>query len=155
MEACTDRYSSQCKNNYSIEIGSSSEEGSYLRLTDACITQLKAPGDSRASNESKEEEGGDSTSRSKGYTDRKEMCREEQFSIQEQLLSRNAEGFQAGLVSDAHRLLYHSTLGSRVIKKGREDSTSRSKGYTDRKEMSTPMPMPLRVVHLEIFIDRT
>ena len=32
------------------------EPGSYLRLIDSCITQLKAQGPSRACNESKEEE---------------------------------------------------------------------------------------------------
>ena len=32
------------------------EAGSYLRLTDSCITQLKAQGPARACNESKEEE---------------------------------------------------------------------------------------------------
>ena len=35
---------------------SGSEAGSYLRLIDSCITQLKAQGPSRTSNESKEEE---------------------------------------------------------------------------------------------------
>ena len=34
---------------------SGSEEGSYLRLIDSCITQLKAKGPSRTCNESKEE----------------------------------------------------------------------------------------------------
>ena len=33
-----------------------SEAGSYLRLIDSCITQLKARGPSRTCNESKEEE---------------------------------------------------------------------------------------------------
>jgi len=32
------------------------EEGSYLRIVDLCITQLKAQGPSRTCNESKEEE---------------------------------------------------------------------------------------------------
>ena len=32
------------------------EAGSYLRLIDSCITQLKAQGPSRTCNESKEEE---------------------------------------------------------------------------------------------------
>ena len=36
---------------------SGSEAGSYLRLIDLCITQLKAQGPSRTCNESKEEEG--------------------------------------------------------------------------------------------------
>ena len=34
--------------------------GSYLRLIDSCITQLKVEGPSRTCNESKEEEGEDS-----------------------------------------------------------------------------------------------
>ena len=37
--------------------------------------------------------------------------------IQEQLLRRNVEQFPEGLVFKAHRLVHHSTLGSRVIKK--------------------------------------
>jgi len=38
------------------EMCSGSEAGSYLRLIDSCITQLKAQGPSRTSNESPEEE---------------------------------------------------------------------------------------------------
>ena len=38
-------------------------------------------------------------------------------SILEQLLRRNVRRFRGGLVFEAHRLLYHSTLGWRVIKK--------------------------------------
>ena len=34
------RIPSQCKNNYFTEMCSGSEEGSYLRLIDVCITQL-------------------------------------------------------------------------------------------------------------------
>ena len=37
---CTERYSSQCKNNCFTEMRSGSEEGSYVRLTDGCIAQL-------------------------------------------------------------------------------------------------------------------
>jgi len=40
-----------------------------------------------------------------------------QLSIQEQLLHRNVQRIRGGLVSKAHRLLYYSTLGLRVIKK--------------------------------------
>ena len=47
---------SQCKNHHSTEMCSGSEAGSYLRLIDSCITQLKAQGPSRTCNESKEEE---------------------------------------------------------------------------------------------------
>jgi len=35
----------------------------------------------------------------------------------EQPLRRNVKRFRGGLVFKAHRLVYHSTLGSRVIKK--------------------------------------
>jgi len=37
----------------------------------------------------------------------------------EQLLSRNVKRFRGGLVPQAHRLLYYSTLGSRVVKRNR------------------------------------
>ena len=40
-----------------------------------------------------------------------------QFSIEAHPLRRNVKRFRAGLVLKAHRLLHHSTLGSRVIKK--------------------------------------
>ena len=36
--------------------------------------------------------------------------------VYEQLLSRNVERFRGGLVLEAHRLLYRSILGSRVVK---------------------------------------
>ena len=36
-----------------------------------------------------------------------------------ELCSRNVERFRGGLVFQAHRLFYHSSLGSRVIKKKR------------------------------------
>ena len=42
------------------------------------------------------------------------MYRPVQFSIYEQLLRRIVERFQGGLVIKAHRLVSHSTLGSRV-----------------------------------------
>ena len=47
---------SQFKDKYFAEMCSGSEAGSYLRLIDSCIPQLKAQGPSRTSNESKEEE---------------------------------------------------------------------------------------------------
>ena len=40
-----------------------------------------------------------------------------QFSIQEQLLRRNVQRFRGGLVFSAHRLLYRSNQGLRVIKR--------------------------------------
>ena len=42
MGSCTDRNSSQFRNNYFTERCSGSEAGSYLRLIDFCITQLQA-----------------------------------------------------------------------------------------------------------------
>ena len=46
----------QFKNNYFTEMCCGTEAGSYLRLIDSFITQLKAQGPSRTCNESKEEE---------------------------------------------------------------------------------------------------
>ena len=57
------RYSSQFQNNHSTEMCSGSETGSYLRLIDSCITQLKVQGPSRTCNESEEEEEEDTGSR--------------------------------------------------------------------------------------------
>ena len=45
---------------------SGSEAGSYVRLTDSCITQLKAQGPCRTCNESKEEEEEDFRVRPEG-----------------------------------------------------------------------------------------
>ena len=41
-----------------------------------------------------------------------------------QLLSRNVQRFRGGRVFKAHRLLYHSTLGVRVIKKKKKKKKS-------------------------------
>ena len=49
-----------------------------------------------------------------------ELYRAVQLSSSEQPLSRNVERFRGGLVFKAHRLLYHSTLSLRVIKKKRK-----------------------------------
>ena len=45
-------------------------------------------------------------------------------SISEQLLYRNVKHLRGGLSFKAHSLLYHSTLGSRVIKRKKEDRLS-------------------------------
>ena len=42
-----------------------------------------------------------------------------QLSIYEQLLDINVQWFRGGLVFKAHNLVYHSTLGLRVMKKSR------------------------------------
>ena len=49
-------YSSQLKNNHFTEMCCCTEAGSYLRLIDSCITQLKAQGPFKTCYESKEEE---------------------------------------------------------------------------------------------------
>ena len=50
------------------------------------------------------------------------LYRSVQFSIQEQLLCRNVKRFRGGLVFKAHRLWYHPTLGSRIIKKKKKQA---------------------------------
>ena len=48
----------------------------------------------------------------------------------ELLLRRNVKRFRGGLVFNAHRLLYNSTLGSRVIKKKKKVEWGRRQGVT-------------------------
>ena len=72
-----------------------SEEGSYLRLIDSCITQRKAQGPSRTCNESKKKKKKPPSAAAWPPVKR----------------------FRGGLVFEAHRLVHHSTLGLRVIKK--------------------------------------
>jgi hypothetical protein len=43
------------------------------------------------------------------------------WSVEEQLLGRNVERFRGWLVFKAHRLLYHSTLGSRITKRNKSE----------------------------------
>ena len=45
----------------------------------------------------------------------------EKFSIQEQLLRRNVQRFRGGLVFKAYRLVYHSSVGWKEIKKNEEE----------------------------------
>jgi len=51
--------------------------------------------------------------------------------MREHLLRRNVKRFRGGLVLKAHRLLYHSTLGLRVIKK-KEDARALEPGFRFR-----------------------
>jgi len=69
----------------------------------------------------------------------------------EQILCKNGKRFQGGLVFEAHRLLYHSTLGWRVIKKKKNRATRRAtknfsarNGPTVRYLIRTNPPMSLR-----------
>ena len=50
------------------------------------------------------------------------ICNFTLFLIEEQLLRRNVKQFRGGLVFKAHRLVYLSTLGWRVIKKKKKKS---------------------------------
>ena len=53
------------------------------------------------------------------------------------LLSRNVNRFRGGLVFKADRLLYHSTLGLRVIKKKKKHTGLVPRNETLRCEIST------------------
>ena len=48
-------------------------------------------------------------------------CRVRGVALRVQLLHRNVQRFRGGRVFKAHRLLYYSTLGLRVIKKKKTD----------------------------------
>jgi len=91
----------------------------YLRRIDSCITQLKAQGPSRTCYKSKEEE--------------KKI---QNAARGEQVLGRNVKRIQGGLVFKAHRLLYHSTLGSRVIKKKRSARSGTSTTGTEASSVA-------------------
>ena len=54
--------------------------------------------------------------------------------IREQLLYRNVKRFRGGLVLKAHRLLYHSTLGSRASKKKKRRSRTVQHRPTEVRE---------------------
>ena len=58
----------------------------------------------------------------------------------EQLLSRNVKRFRGGLVPQAHRLLYYSTLGSRVIKRNRSPPPlTDSAPARERQQVTSPL----------------
>ena len=68
---------------------------------------------------------------------RVELLHLPQFSISEQLLSRNVKRFRGGLVFKAHRLVYHSTLGLIVIKKKVRTTWRRGSGGAARASRRT------------------
>jgi len=83
--------------------------GSYLRLIDSCITQLKAQGPPRTSNESKEAlKQGLPGNTLESFRESLAAALAPKPSMQEQPLYRNVLWFQGGLVFEAHRRLYHS-----------------------------------------------
>ena len=66
-------------------------------------------------------------------------------------LRRNMEQFRGVLVFNAHRLLYHSTLGSRVIKKKKKKNGPRDDGPLAKEE--PPHKLRLRLP-IEWFLQR-
>jgi len=56
-----------------------------------------------------------------------------------QFKNRNVKRFRGGLVSKAHRLLYHSTLGSRGIKKKRRRRRRAQSGPRARMSSMSPV----------------
>ena len=77
-----------------------------------------------------DEEDGHTQEREEGRVDNGGPCDHCQRNLprrggSEQLLIRNVERFRGGLVFKAHRLLYHSTLGSRVVTKRRRRESVR------------------------------
>ena len=78
-------------------------------------------------------------------------------SIQDQLHSRIVKRFRGGLVFKAHRLLCHSTLGSKVIKKKRREDarggTSLSEHAREAQHVrSRPSIYIYRYTHMYIHI---
>ena len=67
-----------------------------------------------------------------------------QFSIEEQLIGRNVERFQGGLVLKAHRWLYHSTLSSRVIKKKKKKKKAARSAMPDSAQISYEKKIKLK-----------
>ena len=58
---------------------------------------------------------------------------EQQSLLSEQLLRRNVKRFREGLAFKAHRLLFHSTLGCRVIKKKKKaGSCAKGDGFASQ-----------------------
>jgi len=58
--------------------------------------------------------------------------------------------FRGGLVCKAHRLLYHSTLGSRVIKKKKKEQLGRCEGLSAE---SQGQHLALTVLHVPSSLD--
>jgi len=79
----------------------------------------------------------------------------------EQLLGRNVQWFRGGLVFKAHRLLYRSTLGLRVIKKRREEEDGVAVGNLTSgpgAALSRYLPFPLSPsfsLYLPVFLSLT
>ena len=77
-----------------------------------------------------EREGGEGTEQERERE--KERERERGAPCSEKLLRRNVKRFRGGLVFRAHRRVYHSTLGLRVIKKRRRVDHARAQKVVHR-----------------------
>ena len=67
-----------------------------------------------------------------------------QFSISEQLHYRIVQRFQGGLVFQADRLVYHSTLGSRVMKKKKRPAPPGAAWRGTNSSAPSRYPLPSR-----------
>ena len=101
-----------------------------MKLIDSCTTQLKAQGPSRTCTESEGEED-EEEGTGCNYGRRRAAGRE-------RLLDRKVQRFRGGLVFKAHRLLYHSTPGFRVIKKKRSGGGRQNRWMRLRKARTCP-----------------
>jgi len=100
-----------------LSVGFSPAEGSYLRLIDVSLnSRLPDPSlGRRLSVRLPPAEGS--------------YLRLMNRAIQEQLLRRNVKRCRGGLVCEAHRRLYHSTLGLIVIKKKKTSSCAKRRQH--------------------------
>jgi hypothetical protein len=76
------------------------------------------------------------------------MCRIHE----ERLLCRNVKRFQGGLVFNAHRLLFDSTLGLRVIKKKKKNSISsrlHERSVHSYQDTSHPLYLMWILIHIK------
>ena len=73
------------------------------------------------------------------------------FSIQDQLFRRNVKQLRGGLVSKAHRLLFHSTLGSRIIKKKKNLGAGSRPLDAGRSPATSCSATPRLTLHIYIY----
>ena len=85
-----------------VPLCSGSESGSYLRLIDSCITQLKAQGPSRTCNENKEEEAADQRGGGQQLTNPPgHLWRDKWTALSGPISSRTTRGTRASLQSSS------------------------------------------------------
>ena len=111
-----------------------SSSGSYSRLTDSCITQIKAHGPSRTCNESKIAPPPPRRPPWPPPMRRTPVPPDPRRRRSGMPVKR----FRGGLVCKAHRLMHHSTLGLRVIKKKKKGRPAPPARRRRRSGMSAP-----------------